>query len=179
MLTYKHFYIIIIPLFLPNFVVSNWQLQSCPIGGYSLVSSLQLPYGLGRGKHREPCILRNTTLPSRTASWHTARLTLKPATPNVSEETPYSWRLKSACMRPACHKESLVRYGTRTSRPAKPSLNPDNAGPIVCRLMVLLVAAGCDTARVRTRVCRDASSSAMQCFKPLRTWEAGTHKSFE
>ncbi|CDQ73029.1 unnamed protein product [Oncorhynchus mykiss] len=29
---------------------------------------LQLPYGLGRGEGREPCVLQNTTLPSHTAS---------------------------------------------------------------------------------------------------------------
>ena len=47
----------------------------------SLVPSLQLPYGLGRGECREPCILWNTTLPSHTTSWHTAHLTRKPAAP--------------------------------------------------------------------------------------------------
>ena len=52
-----------------------------PIGSYSLVPLLQLPYRLGRGEGREPCVLPNTTQPSHTASWHNARLTLKPAAP--------------------------------------------------------------------------------------------------
>ena len=40
---------------------------------------------------------------------------------NVSEETLYNWQPKTACGRPACHKESLEHDGTRTSRSAKPS----------------------------------------------------------
>ena len=56
---------------------------------------------------------------------------------NVSEETQYNWRPKSACMRQACHTESLERNGTRTSWPAKPSPNPDDAGPIAHHLMGL------------------------------------------
>ncbi|KAK6302769.1 hypothetical protein J4Q44_G00271240 [Coregonus suidteri] len=70
---------------------------------------------------------------------------------NVSEETPYNWR---PCQRawPGPPQESLERYGTRTSQPAKPSPNPDDAVPIVCRLMGLPVAAGCDTARVEPAV---------------------------
>jgi hypothetical protein len=39
-----------------------------PIGSYSLVSSLKLLYGLGRGEGQEPSVLRNTTLQSSTAS---------------------------------------------------------------------------------------------------------------
>ena len=62
---------------LPFFSPISWY----PIGSYSLVSSLQLPYGLRRGEGREPCVLRNTTLPSRTASCHNAHLTRKPAAP--------------------------------------------------------------------------------------------------
>ena len=53
------------------------------------------------------------------------------------------------------HKESLERNGTRESRLAKPSSNPDDAGPIVHRLMGLPVTADCDTARDRTRICSD------------------------
>jgi hypothetical protein len=37
--------------------------------------------------------------------------------------------------------------------PAKPSPNPDDTGPIVCRHMGLQIMAGCDTAWDRTRVC--------------------------
>ena len=58
--------------------------------------------------------------------------------------------------------------GTRTSRPAKPSPNPDEAGPIMRRLMGLPVVAFCDTARDQTRVCSDSSSTAMQCLRQLR-----------
>ena len=50
------------PPFLPNFVVSN-----C-FSSHYLVSSLQLPCGLGRDEGRKPCVLRNTTQPGRTAS---------------------------------------------------------------------------------------------------------------
>ena len=32
-----------------------------PIGSYSLVSLLQLPYGFGRGEGRDPCVLWNKT----------------------------------------------------------------------------------------------------------------------
>ena len=38
----------------------------------------------------------------------------------------------SACIAPGPPQESLVRDGTRTSLPTKPSPNPDNAGLIVC-----------------------------------------------
>ena len=41
-------------------------------------------------------------------------------------------------------------------------------GPIVCRPMGLLITASCDTALDQTRVCSDASSTAMQCLRPLR-----------
>jgi hypothetical protein len=37
-----------------------------PIGSYSFIPSLQLPYRLGRGKDREPSVHQNMT-PSRTA----------------------------------------------------------------------------------------------------------------
>ena len=63
-------------------------------------------------------------------------------------------------------KESIECDGTRTSRPAKPSPNPDDAGLIVRSLMGLLVAAGCNTARDQTRVCSDISSTATQCLSP-------------
>uniref|UniRef100_A0AAZ3REG4 C3H1-type domain-containing protein n=1 Tax=Oncorhynchus tshawytscha TaxID=74940 RepID=A0AAZ3REG4_ONCTS len=64
--------------------------------------------------------------------------------------------------------QSLERNGTRTSWLAKPSPNPDNAGPIMRRLMGLPVAAVCNTAWDRTQVCSEASSTAMQCLRPLR-----------
>ena len=58
----KFFCCWILPLFLPNFVVSN----CC--SSYYLVSSLQLSYGLGRDEGWKSCVLRYTTQPSRTAS---------------------------------------------------------------------------------------------------------------
>ncbi|XP_045543215.1 mucolipin-2 isoform X2 [Salmo salar] len=45
-------------------------------------------------------------------------------------------------------QELLERDGTRTSWPAKPSPNPDDAGPIVHRIMGLLVTAGYNTAGI-------------------------------
>jgi hypothetical protein len=73
-----------------------------PIGSYSLVSSLQLPYGLGSGEGREQCVLRNTTQRSRTASWHNAHLTRHPAAPTCRRKhcTPGD-RVGVHCARPA------------------------------------------------------------------------------
>jgi hypothetical protein len=52
-------------LFYPLFSPISWY----PIvNSYYLVSSLQLPYGLGGDEGRKPCVLRNTTQPSRTGS---------------------------------------------------------------------------------------------------------------
>ena len=62
---------------------------------------------------------------------------------NVSKETPFNWLLKSDCRRPARHKESLECDKPSKVPPAKPSPNPDDAGPIVRRPMGLLVTAGC------------------------------------
>uniref|UniRef100_A0A8C8F818 SH3 domain-binding glutamic acid-rich protein n=1 Tax=Oncorhynchus tshawytscha TaxID=74940 RepID=A0A8C8F818_ONCTS len=56
---------------------------------------------------------------------------------------------------PGRHKESLERNGTRSSQPAKPSPNLDDAGPIMCRLMGLPVTVGCNTTRDRIRICSD------------------------
>jgi hypothetical protein len=61
----------------PFFSPISWY----PIGSYSLVPFPQLRYRLGGGEGREPYVLRNTTQPSRTTSWHTARLNRKPAAP--------------------------------------------------------------------------------------------------
>ena len=49
-------------------------------------------------------------------------MTVNACRTNVSEETPYNWLPKSACMRPARHKESLAYDVTRTSRPSIPTL---------------------------------------------------------
>ncbi|XP_064871754.1 dual specificity mitogen-activated protein kinase kinase 5-like [Oncorhynchus nerka] len=80
---------------------------------YSLVSSLQLPYGLWRGEGREPCVFRFGTQPNQTT------LLLAPGPP----------------------QESLERDGSRTSLPVKPSPNPDDAGPNVRHPMGFPVAA--------------------------------------
>ena len=67
--------------------------QFCGIqlfSSYYLVSSLQLPYGLGRDEGRKPCVLRNTTkqhcfLTQRASNPEASRT-------NVSKETPCTWR---------------------------------------------------------------------------------------
>ena len=64
--------------------------------------------------------------------------------------------------------ESLEHDKTRKSRPAKPSPNPDNAGPSVLCFMGLPVMASCDIAWDRTRVCSDTSNTAMQFLRLLR-----------
>jgi hypothetical protein len=80
---------------------------------------------------------------------------------NELEETT-TGDLKSAYMHPGRHKESLEHDGTGTSQLAKPSPNPDDAGPIVRRLTGHPVAAGCNTAWDQTQICCDASSTVMQ-----------------
>jgi hypothetical protein len=92
-----------------------------PIGSYSLVPSLQLPYGLGRGDGRESCVPQNTAKPH-------CSLNLEANRTNVFEETLSSWRPGSACRPPGHHKELLERNGKRKPQPAKPSLNPVDAG---------------------------------------------------
>ena len=94
------------PLFLPNFVISN----------YDLVSSLQLPNGLRRGEVR---VMRNMT-------HQTALLNTRPLNP----EAPMSQRKhcstddqKSACRRSARHQESLEGDEPSKAPPAKPSPN--------------------------------------------------------
>jgi hypothetical protein len=71
-------------------------------------------------------------------------------------------------MLPAHHKEALECNVTRKSLPANLSPNLDDTGPIVRRLMGLPVMAASDTAWDRTRVCSDASITAMQGLRPLR-----------
>ena len=118
----------------------------------SVTPSLQLQYGLGRGEGQEPCVLQNTTQHSLTTSLHTASLTRKPAAP-------------------MCQRKQLATLSAGQRHPCRP--NPPLtlsrlSRPIVHRLM-----AGCNTARDRTRVCSDVSSTAvpytvMQCLIPLR-----------
>ena len=113
-LVVKHHLIwfIIYKFFLPNFVVSN-------LNFYSLVPSLQLPFGLGRGAKVE----------SR-ASWHNAHWTRKPAAPMCRRKhrTPGD-RVSMHCSHPATGVAS-ARWD-KNILAAKPSPNPDDAGPIV------------------------------------------------
>ena len=68
-------------------------------------------------------------------------LNLEASHTNVSEETLHL-ATGSACIVPSPPQESLVCDGTRTSLPAKPSPNPDNAGPIAHRPVGLPVEPG-------------------------------------
>ena len=68
---------------------------------------------------------------------------------------------------PGLPQESLERDGTRTSLPAKPSTNLNDAGPIVRRPMGLPVPAGCDRAWTWTRISSGTASTAMQSLRPL------------
>jgi hypothetical protein len=147
-------------------VIVSLYLSWYPTGSYSLVPSLQLPYGLGRGEGREPCGLRNTTRPSRTAPLHNACLTQNQPHQCVGGNTVHMATV-SACIAPGPPQESLVHNKTRTSLPAKPSPNPDDAGPIVRRPMSLHVVAGCDRAWTRT-ISSGTASTAMQYLRPLR-----------
>ena len=122
------------------------------------------PTGSGEVKV-ESCVLQNMT--RQPALLNARSLNPKACRTNVSEETLFNWRPKSACRRPAHHKESLERDEPNKALPAKPSPNPDVAGRIVRRPMGLPVTAGYDTARDRPRVSKDASSTAMQCLRPL------------
>ena len=92
----------------------------------------------------------------QTALLNTRQLNPKASRTNVSEDTPFNWRPRSACRRPTRHKESLERDELSKALPAKPSPNLDDAEPIVRCPMGLPVTAGCDTAWDRTQVCSDA-----------------------
>ena len=94
--------------FTPFFSSISW----FPIGSYSLVSLLQLPYGLGRGEGREPCVLRNTTQPSRTASWHNAHPTWKPM--QLHSNQVYGWCHQS-------HKHCCCTYRFECISSTKPA----------------------------------------------------------
>ena len=110
-------------------MISYWKLQSCPIAA--------TPLRLGRGEGRAYFLTHCSLSPAGGRSQPRRRPKSAPQAAEVS------------------HKESLEHDGTRKSRPAKPSPNPDDAGPIVRRLMGLPVTASCDTAWDRTRVCSD------------------------
>ena len=115
---------------------------------YYLVSSQQLPYGLGRDEGWKSCVLRYTTqaalllntAPSNPEASHT----------NVSEETPCTWQpWLERCTQPATGVA-----GARWDKdfPTGQTLpNPEDARPIVCRPTDLPVAAGYDRAWARTQ----------------------------
>jgi hypothetical protein len=129
-------------LFYPFFPPISWY----PIGSsYSLVSSLQLQYGLGRGEGRKPCVLWNTTQPSRTASWHNSHPTRKLATPMCRRKHHTPGDLVSVhCAWPDTGVAS-ARWDKDI--PAGQTLpNQDKSWPIVRRPMGLPVTAGCDRA---------------------------------
>ena len=96
--------------------VSVWY----PIGSYELVSSLQLPNGLGRGESRESCVLRKHAKP-RCVLTHCS-LNPKASCTNVSEETLSNWQPKSGCRHPTFHKESLENDEPRKSHRPNPPL---------------------------------------------------------
>ena len=76
-------------------------------------------------------------------------LNLEASRTNVSEETPGDG-VSVHCARPAT---GVVSARWEKDIPAaKPSPNPDDAGPIVCQPMGLPVVAGCDTAWTQTRI---------------------------
>jgi hypothetical protein len=68
-------------------------------------------------------------------------------------------RVSVHCARPA----TGVHNGTRTSLPAKPSPNPDDAGPIVRQLVSQLRPAATEPG-LEPRI---SSGTAMQCLRPL------------
>jgi hypothetical protein len=109
------FYLLFIYTFIHFFSPISWY----PIGIYSLIPSLQLPFGLGRGAKVES-----------SASWHNAHWTRKPATPMCrgKHRTPGD-RVSMHCSHPATGVAS-ARWD-KNILPAKPSRNPDDAGPIV------------------------------------------------
>jgi hypothetical protein len=72
----------------------------------SLVPSLQLPYGPGRGESQEPCVLKHDPAKPHCFLTHCS-LNPEAKPTNVSEETLSSLQLKSACRHPAHHKSAM------------------------------------------------------------------------
>ena len=115
--------------FFPYFIISN----------YDLVSSLQLPKELRRGKG---CVLKNMT-------HQTVLLNTSPPAATMCQRKHYS-----ACRCPARHRELLEHDEPSKAPLANPSSNPEDAGPIV-------------RCPMRLRVCSNTSSTAIQCLRPL------------
>jgi hypothetical protein len=90
------------------FFITSILISWYPIGSYSLVSSLQLPYGLRRDEGREPCVLRNTTRISCTASKHSAHPTRKPAAPMCLRKHRFT-AYYEACVKVAWAKSDRIR----------------------------------------------------------------------
>ena len=85
------------------FIPFSWY----PIGSYSLVPSLQLPYGHGRGEGWEP-IHPPKHNPAKPHCFLTQYLlSLEASRTNVSEETPCTWRPCQHALRPARHRSRL------------------------------------------------------------------------
>ena len=124
----KYFIYFFTPLFLPNFAISKLVVAVLSHRCNSLTDSGEAKVQSCESSGKKNCQAVQCTLnpeASRT---------------NVSEETPYTWRpCQRACARPAT-QESLEHDGTRASLPAKPSPNPEDAGPILRLLTGLPVA---------------------------------------
>ncbi|XP_071187506.1 uncharacterized protein [Salvelinus alpinus] len=117
---FKYIYFFILP---PFFSPISWY----PIvSSYYLVSSLQLPYGLGRDEGREPCVLRNTTQ----LLLNTARIQPGSQPHHCVRGNTVHLATWSACTAPGPPQESLVRDETRISLPAKPSLTRTTLGQL-------------------------------------------------
>ena len=132
-----------------SFFFFQFQFQFLPLIGssYSLVSSLQLQR---RGEGREPCVLRNTTQPSHTASWHDAHPTQKPVAPMCRRKHRTPGDLVSMqCARPATGVASA--WWDKDIPDGQTLPNPDDAGLIVRRPMDLPVAGSCNRAWARTQ----------------------------
>jgi hypothetical protein len=122
--------------------------------------TLKLPYGLGRGEGREPRAPQNTTQPCRTASWHNAHLTQKPAAPMCRRKhrTPGD-RISMHCARPNTGVAS-VRWDKDIPALTRTILGQLCAAPWVSRSRTAATEPGL-TPRI-------SSGAAMQCFRPLR-----------
>ena len=140
------FKFLLLLFFYPLFSPISWY----PIvSNYYLVSSLQLPYRLRRDEDRKPCVLRNTTQPSRALLLNAARIQPgRTAATNVSEETLCSWWPWLACTAPGPPQESLVRDEPRISLLAKPSLTRTTLGQILA-----LLTSGPSSSRPREHKC--------------------------
>jgi hypothetical protein len=135
----------ILPLFLPNFMVSN----CC--SSYYLVSSLQLLYGLGRDEGWKSSSDTQPSQPYCFLTQHTSNP--EASRTNVSEATLCTVHLatwvSTHCTQPATGVTGAQWDKDIPNDHAFP--NPDNARPIVRRPTDLPVTAGYDRAWARTQ----------------------------